>query len=281
MKFIPTGITRNFGRQLLRVQKNSPRTLFIAGIAGSVISTVLACRATLKLEATLTSFNEDIADAKPGKDMVYTYIKGSTEIAKLYAPAALVGSLSIGALTGSHVTLSRRNAGLTTAYVALQRAYDEYREKIVQELGPDKEREVALGLDRQEIKIDGKVEAALTGDPNIYSPYARIFDESNRLYEKYPEMNKIFIQCQQNHANDILQARGHIFLNEVYDMLGFEHSSAGSVVGWVISKDNGDNFVDFGLYEDSSVRFINGSERSVILDFNVDGVIYHLIDEER
>ena len=61
-------------------------------------------------------------------------------------------------------------------------------------------------------------------------------------------------------------------------MLGLERSSAGQVVGWVMNND-GDNYIDFGMFEASSSRFVNGTERSVLLDFNVDGVIYDKIQE--
>lgn len=104
------------------------------------------------------------------------------------------------------------------------------------------------------------------------SPYARFFDEASANWVKDPEINHIFVQCQQNFANNLLIARGHLFLNEVYDMLGIDRSSAGQVVGWVISGD-GDNFVDFGMFEAHSARFVNGYERSILLDFNVDGVV--------
>jgi hypothetical protein len=61
--------------------------------------------------------------------------------------------------------------------------------------------------------------------------------------------------------------------------MGFERTSAGFVVGWVLDG-NGDGYIDFGLSEARSSRFMNAEERSVILDFNVDGVVYDLIDQK-
>jgi hypothetical protein len=98
----------------------------------------------------------------------------------------------------------------------------------------------------------------------------------NPNWQKNSEHNKLFLKCQQSYANDMLQARGHVFLNEVYSWLGLEHSKAGAVVGWVINSD-GDNFVDFGIFDPGNSRFVNGQERSILLDFNVDGVIYDKI----
>jgi hypothetical protein len=93
-------------------------------------------------------------------------------------------------------------------------------------------------------------------------------------------MNRLFVTCQQNYLNHVLQVRGHVFLNEAYDALGLERSTAGAVVGWVMG-DNGDNYIDFGIFEAQNARFVNGSERSILLDFNVDGVIYDKIGRKK
>ena len=99
-------------------------------------------------------------------------------------------------------------------------------------------------------------------------------------WSKEPEYNLIFLRCQQNYANDLLKARGHVFLNEVYDMIGVPRSKAGSVVGWILTGNAGDHFIDFGIFDDEdNIRdFVNGREGSILLDFNVDGVIYDKID---
>lgn len=291
MKLVPQTVSLNVGRSLLKFKKDSPHIFFAAGVVGSVVSTVLACRATLKLSDTLDEIHADIAkleemkkdppqkytDADYKKDIGYVYGKAGMQIAKLYAPSVIVGAASITALTGSHVQMSRRNASLMAAYAVLQKAYEDYRERVQAELGEERELDVYRGLEREKSKDkDGGNELVKLGDPNKLSPYSRIFDEYSRCWEKDPELNRIFVQCQQNYANNLLQSRGHLFLNEVYDMLGMDRSKAGCVVGWVIGPD-GDNYVDFGLFDCESSRFINGWERSIVLDFNVDGVIFDKI----
>jgi len=285
MKLIPSTLTRQLGRQILVARKVSPRVLFVAGLGGVVVSTVLACRATLKVVDVVEDIENEVANVKLhlsetehyNKDMTYVYAKSAVRIGKLYAPAVIVGTLSIAALTGSHVTLSRRNAGLTAAYAALSRGFDDYRERVKAEVGKEKELDIHRGVSNLDVvNENGKKELVKSGDPNKYSAYARIFDEVSVNWQKNAEMNKIFITCQQNYANNLLQARGHIFLNEVYDMLGLDRSTAGQVVGWVIGPD-GDNFIDFGIFEANNTGFVNGWERSIVLDFNVDGVIYDKI----
>ena len=290
---LPVALTRTLSRNLLTLKKQSPHIFFAAGVVGSVTSTVLACRATLKLSSTLDDIQTDLknvkalesnishstetldakyTEAKHKQDIYYVYTKAGMQITRLYAPAVIVGVASITALTGAHIQLSRRNASLMAAYAVLQKAYDDYRERVQELIGEDAELDIYHAAETETVeKEDGKVV-----DPNKWSPYARFFDEYSVNWEKDPELNKLFVQCQQNYANNLLRARGHIFLNEVYDMLGLDRSKAGAVVGWVIGEE-GDNFIDFGIYEAYNTRFVTGSERSCLLDFNVDGVIYDKI----
>jgi hypothetical protein len=92
--------------------------------------------------------------------------------------------------------------------------------------------------------------------------------------------NATFIRIQQQWANDMLMGTGYIFLNEVYKMLGLEPTPAGQLVGWV--KGNGDDYIDFGILDDpyEGMRFVSGDEASVLLDFNVDGVVWDLIGSD-
>lgn len=294
MMKLPVSLTRGFGRQVLVLKKQSPHIFFVAGVIGSVTSTVMACRATLKLSGTLEEIQKDLNDVKQTKstvshalqetsveeyvnaeyrkDLAYVYLKSGFNIAKLYGPAVIVGAASITALAGSHVQMQRRNAALMAAYAAVQRAYEDYRERVREELGDEKELEIYHSA---EVEVVDKKKIT-SADPNSWSPYARFFDEYNKNWVKDPELNRLFVQCNQNYANQVLRARGHVLLNDVYDMLGMERTKAGMVVGWVIGK-TGDNFIDFGLYEARNSRFVNGVERSILLDFNVDGVIYDKI----
>ena len=135
-----------------------------------------------------------------------------------------------------------------------------------------------------------EIQYDIEGNPleNI-SEYARFFDEATSTeHHKDAEYNLMFLRRQQDYANEVLKSRGHLFLNEVYDMLGIPRTKAGQVVGWIYNEDNpnGDNYVDFGIYDLSNlsdsqkerkIAFVNGHECNILLDFNVDGPIYDLI----
>jgi outer membrane murein-binding lipoprotein Lpp len=292
MNLVPVAITRAIGQNSLLLQKNSPKILFGAGIVGVVGSTVLACRATLKMDEVLSEAQDKMAmardldhahysEADRRKDITVIRVQTAVKIVKLYGPALVIGGLSVAALTSSHNILSRRNAGLTAAYAALERGFDEYRARVIAKYGEDEDRDLRYGTREITVEEKGKKKKVVRVGPGDPSIYARFFDVSSPSWNKDPEYNLIFLKCQQNYANDLLHARGHIFLNEVYDMLGIPRSKAGAVVGWVLGV--GDDFVDFGVFDDKSNKardFVNGFEGAILLDFNVDGLIYDRIEFE-
>jgi hypothetical protein len=290
---LDTGIiTRSLSRSVLQTKANSPHIFFSLGVIGTITSTVLACRATLKLEKVLDEIKNDFETVKDMhsridkdkynhqeyiKDLAYVYGKSVIKLIQLYGPATAVGGVSIASLAGSHVQLTRRNAALSITLAAVTKAYNEYREVVRKEVGEEREFELFHDIHTKEIEVAGKKTTAKYSG-NSYSIYARFFDETCVNWQKDPEINRMFLQHQERYANDMLKARGHVLLNDVYDALGMERSSAGAVVGWVLNGD-GDGYIDFGIFELSSNRFVNGLERSILLDFNVDGVVFELIGE--
>ena len=290
---VPNAVTRTVGRSILQTSKHSPTLLFAGGVIGVVATAVMASRATLQVEETLAEHKETLEKAKSfvqtdpkyseedlKRDTVILYSRMAVDVAKLYGPTLIVGGLSIAALTRSHVILTRRNAAITAAYVALEKGFAEYRRRVVQEFGEETDRRLRHSDEVAWRKAeDGTIQVQKHTDPNDYSIYARFFDQNSRKYQGDADYNFMFLRAQQNFANDLLKARGHIFLNDVYDMIGVPRSRAGAVVGWILS-DRGDNYVDFGLFDsnrESARSFVNGDERAILLDFNVDGLIYDKI----
>lgn len=292
----------------LILQKHAPEILTAVGVAGSVASTVLACRATLKVEHILDEANETkekiesvYEDGNPEypeedyqKDKMLLKVQTGAKLVRNYAPAVTVGALSIACLIGSNRILNGRNVAILGAYKLAQESFDKYRCKVREELGEDQDNHFYYGTVTEESKEkvqgkDGKtktVKSEIQRLPNgvIASQYARFFDECNSNWSKSPDQNKYFLQRVQAMFNDKLKARGYVFLNEVYDILGFKPTKAGQCVGWVLPKNggDGDGYIDFHIFDPDNFakrEFVNGYERSILLDFNVDGVILDLIDQ--
>ena len=298
--------TRLLSSAQYQVKKHSPEILMVAGIAGTIVGTVLACKATTKVSEIIEEKNKNIEDVhtcleeKPDeyteedskKDLTIIYAQTGVKLFKLYAPAIGVMALSFASIIAGHKVLKKRNVAIAAAYAAIDKGFKQYRKNVIEEFGEGVDQQMRFGLKSKEIKKkdkDGKTvkETEYYIDPdanplNNISEYARFFDASSENFAKDPEYNMMFLRRQQDYANEMLKSRGHLFLNEVYDLLDIPRSKAGQVVGWVYDKNGntkGDNYVDFGLYrnDQGTRRFVNGLEYNILLDFNVDGVIYDII----
>ena len=306
MKNIKESLMKTYKRTELKVRKHSPEILAGVGVVGVIASTVMACKATTKLSDILEESKDQLDQIKTvsvdpayadkyseddaKKDTTITYVQTGVKVAKLYAPSVILCAGSLGCLLASNNILKKRNAALSAAYMTVDKSFKEYRKRVADRFGEEVEKEIRYNIKAKEvITVDengNEVTETVkimdgTDDPNTYSDYARFFDESCAAWQNDAEYNLTFLKAQQQYANDLLKSRGRLFLNEVYRMLGIDETKAGQVVGWVYNPDNptGDNFVDFGIYNMQRERvraFVNGYEPNILLDFNVDGVIWDL-----
>lgn len=290
----------------LKLKKHSPEILVVGGVVGLVASGVMACKATTKLSAILDDSKEQIelfdkVAANPEmvneeytvedaeKDKKIVKVQTAVKVAKLYAPSIAVGVVSIGAIFASNNIMRKRNVALGAAYATVDRAFKDYRNRVVDRFGEELDKELRYNLKTKEVKEtvedeNGKKKTVKRNikymDSPMPSEFAVIYDDGCAGWTKDPEDNKFFLIQQQRYANERLKRRGYLSLNEVYELLGFPSTKAGQVVGWLYDcKDpnyKGDNFVDFGLYNvdcEPNRDFVNGYERNIILDFNVAPII--------
>lgn len=309
---ITENVGKAFKKSKLQVQKHSPEILMIGGAIGVVSSAIMACRATTKLSKVMADHkttveqihhvanhpevvaeNETYTKDDAKKDLAITHTQTCLKVVKLYAPSVILGALSLTCMITSNNILRKRNAAIAAAYAAVDTGFKNYRHNVVERFGNEVDKELRYNIKAKEVEEvktdkDGK-EKKVKSTVNIagidgYSDYARFYDDGCDNWQKDAEHNLWYLRQQQNYANEKLKANGYLFLNDVYDMLGIPRTKAGQLVGWVYDTKNpnhkGDNFVDFGIYDINrqvNRDFVNGYESSILLDFNVDGMIYDLI----
>lgn len=304
---VAKSLSRSVNKVVFRLQKRSPEILAGIGVVGTVVSTILACRETTKLDKILSEANDkldktheyiekgnqkdDYSEKEGQKELVTIYTQTAVKVAKLYAPAVTLGVFSVTCMLSSNNILRRRNAAIAAAYASLDKGYKDYRNRVIERLGEDVDKELKYNIKPKEVEEvvvdENGEETTVTKTVNIcdsdgYSIYSRFFDSSCKEWEDDPEYNLMFLQQQQRYANDLLRTKGFLTLNTVYEALGFQPTRAGMVVGWVYDEKNpiGDNYVDFGIYNinrEKNRDFVNGYEPVILLDFNVDGNIYDRI----
>jgi hypothetical protein len=301
-----TGLTKTFNTIGFQLKKHSPEILVVAGVAGTVVSAVMACKATTKVsqvkeehnkqietihtsvETGKTPAGEDYTEEDSKKDLTLVYVQTGLKYVKLYGPSVILGSLSIASIFASNNIMRKRNVALAAAYATVDKGFKAYRNNVIERFGEEVDRQLKYNIKATEIEetvVDENGEEKTVKktvdvvNPEWGSVYARFFDEASPYWEKDSEYNLMFLHTQQNYANDLLKAKGRVFLNEVYSMLGIPPSKAGQVVGWVYDPtgEMSDNYIDFGIYDgyrSSSRDFVNGYERVILLDFNVDGNVW-------
>lgn len=308
-------LTKTYYSGKLTLKEHSPELWVIGGVIGVVTASVLACKATLKVNDELAETKENIEKMKEAKanectavgkpyseddyknDMRINYIQGGVKLAKLYAIPVGVGVVSIGAILYGHNILRKRNIALAASYATLFNDFKGYRSRVAERYGKAAEQAVMYNLKTKEVEEkvvdENGNETTVTKtlqeinadmDPSQYSPFARFFDDSCEGWDPNPEYSLAFLNKQQAVATDMLKSRGYLYVNEVYELLGIKPCIEGQTHGWIYDEENpiGDNYVDFGIYRlhvEKNRDFVNGYEQVILLDFNQDGYIMkHLKD---
>lgn len=286
-------------KAVMKLKKHSPEILVVAGLAGTVVSAVLACKATTKVaeildetKGTLDTIHEgmetgaingqEYTNEDGKKDTVVVYAQTGMKLAKLYGPAIILGTLSVTSILASNNILRKRNVALGAAYAAIDKSFKEYRGRVIERFGEQVDTELKYGIKAkkfEEIEVDPETgkekkvkKTVMVADPNLQSDYAVYFDSKSRNYETNPDYNRMFLKAQQAFANDKLQTRGHLFLNEVLDDLDLPRTPAGQIVGW--TKDGPDGYVNFRIVEVERETEDGRHEPALLLDFNVEGNIW-------
>lgn len=299
--------SRTFHRAGLKVKKHSPEILLGVGIVSGVAATVFACKATTKLSTVLENsknnidqiktyvaengYSEEYSEQDYKKDLTIVYTKSAVDLIKLYGPSVLLGAASIGCILSSHNIVRKRNVALAAAYASVDSSFKDYRKNVIDRFGKELDKELKFNIKSEEkeetvTNEDGTEtvvkKTVTTATVDGVSDYARFFAEGQAGWEKDSEHNLYFLKCQERIANEMLQERGHVFLNEVYDLIDVPRTQAGQIMGWVYDPENpdSDNYIDFGIYKLDNERkraFVNGHECNILLDFNVEGNVWNLM----
>lgn len=300
-------ITKSFAKAKFNLKKHSPEILVVGGIIGGIASAVMACKATTKAQDILSETHYKIAqvheilddpentedrysEQDSRKDLAIIYAQTGFDLAKTYTPSVLLGAASIVSILGGHKILRGRNVALAAAYATIDQSFKEYRGRVVEKFGETVDKELRYNLKAQKItetEVDPetgkqkrvKKEILVPAGDGAYSGYARSFEPGCEYWENDAQLNKAFLMAQEEFANQKLRSQGYLFLSDVYKALGFRDDRASHCVGWTFDEENpkGDNYVSFGFRDNLS--FMEGFEKNVILDFNVDGPILDTFED--
>ena len=298
MNNIVKSATNALSKTKFQLQKHQPEIMVIGGVIGGVVAAVMACKATTKASEVLAESKDrldqintvandaDVTDEVYSeedhkKDLAIVYTQTAVGLVKTYAPAVILGGLSIASILGGHNILQKRNMALAAAYATLNTTFKDYHDRVVDRFGKDVEYQIRHNLKAEEItekvedpetgkKTKVKKTVLTRGDDEHERGYARLFDAACDNWNNDANLNRSFLSGMQSYFNDKLQAVGYVFLSDVYKQLGYRITQESRVVGWTLDGD-GDGYIDFGFDQDD--MFMNGYNKDVWIDPNVDGPI--------
>lgn len=313
---IMTKATQMLSKTAFKLKKASPTIMVIGAAIGGVTATVLACKATLKAQDILSEHKINVEKIHEAKDKVDSgeiqlsegetysekdmkdditkqYLKTGLKLAKVYVPAIGLGAASLGCMFGSHHIMTKRNATLTAAYIALEQSFNGYKNRVADRFGERVQHELEQNVKAVEVETK-KIDENGVGEvikeykdiaEQADNPCSLVFDETVDTWQRDADLNRNYLLLMESAANKRLRTQGHLFLNEVLSMIGTHggqslRTPAGQIIGWIYDPDNTSlhNRVDFGITNyvpnnEALNSFIRGEERSAILHFNCDGII--------
>ncbi len=296
------------------VKKYSPEILLGAGIVGVGVSTVLACKATLKVEAILDTYEETMEkiettldrsergelgdveyyDEDAKKDRLTVKTQTVVEFAKIYGPSVTLMGVSIGCILGAHRIMSQRQVALMAAYKVMEEAFATYRGRVVGELGAEQDGHFMYGTktvlgEETEIDENGKKKKVKTEKEELVpgaklSGFARMFEAEqpdqhgawvgSTQWSPVHDYNLSFLNGKEKYFNDKLVVKGFVTVNEVYEELGFPPTEAGMICGWRYKSERGDGYISFNPRGVDGNWVMGIDGDSIVIDLNIDGVIF-------
>lgn len=269
------------------------------GIVSVVGGTILIGVASSKAEATVKAREDELNDIQKQADEAgvtvdsrlvrNTKVRMFLDIVRLFGPGVALEVFGLGCMAKAYISVKNENKELIEVATLLGNALAASRKRNKELLGEKKELMSRYPIEKKDVEIldegeDGKVKSekvknSMTVNPSEFTKtdWSRIFDETCPGWTKDAWLNKTTILKAQEEANHMLQERGYLFLNEVYDFecFKFDRTKFGNQMGWVYDPDEAGNFpvVDFGIFDVANPqknKFVNGYEKSVLLDFNID-----------
>jgi len=289
--------------------KHQPAIMCVVGVIGFGVTIYTACKATLKAQDVIKEEKEKIeeihekfedvnlietgeySEKQYRKDLSLEYLRFGGKLAKTYAVPGITGVGSALSIFGSHHMLSTRCSTAIAGSAAIASQFKGYRDNVIDKYGKEVDealRGIKTITTQEEVtQEDGTItivdkEQKVIDDPNSWPEYDRLWDDCNPESNGNSTYDLSFLLAKQAILNTILETEGFLFLNDVYQILGFPKTKFGQTHGWIYCKDGnneyGDNYVDFGIYTyPGNEGFLNGTEKGIWLHFNIDGYILNRI----
>lgn len=210
-------ITKDIG---IMLKKHSPEILTGLGVAGMITTTIMAVKATPK---AIMLINEKEVEQRVEK---LTPVETVKTVWKCYIPAVITGVASVACIIGASSVNAKRNAALATAYTLSETALKEYKDKVVETIGPKKEEEIRSAIAKDKLEKDPVIQAEVI---DTGAGMTLCYDALSGRYFR-SDVDKI--RRAEYMLNRMILMEGYISLNDFYYEIGLDPIKVGDKLGW-------------------------------------------------
>lgn len=208
-----------FNRVLKTIKSNSPEIMTGLGVAGVITTSYLAGKAGYE---TCKAMSEE--------DPYMSLKERARHTWRLYIPAGISGAVTIACIIGASKSNGQRTTAAVAAYSLSEKAFSDYREKVVEQIGKNKEQAIRDDISQDKVKNNpvGSREVIVLGSGHVLC--CELY--TNRYFNSDMET----LRKAVNTINHKITNHPYVTLDEFYDLIDIPHTSNSSSVGWDFDK---------------------------------------------
>lgn len=209
------------------VADNSPAILTGIGVLGTLTTAFLTGKAAFKASELI--LDEEYGSRIQGDPRPLEPREKIELVWREFVPAAGVAVMTITCIIGATRIGNRRAAALAAAYGITERAFTEYKEKVIERIGPAKEQSVRDEIAQDRVRANpATTQVIITGNGEVlcYDAYTgRYFNSTMETIKK-----------AQNLVNYRVNNDFYASLSDFYEAVGLPTTTMSDEVGWNANK---------------------------------------------
>lgn len=201
---------------------HSPEILTALGVTGVVTTSYLTAKAAVEAAKEI-DFHENQSVIPLSNKEKFKLVWRS------YIPAAASGVLTTVCIIGASQASGRRTAAAVTAFTVTEKAFSEYKEKVVEQIGINKEQKIKDEIVQDAVKANPpSTQVIFAGSGHVLC--CELFTK------RYFRSDMETLKKAQNEVNEKIYSDLYVMMSEFYDLIGLPHTSHSDYVGWDSQK---------------------------------------------
>jgi hypothetical protein len=232
-----TGVVKQLHYAKYLVNENSTTVLTGLGVTGVIATAYLTGRASFKaaqmiekeeLTYAVVAKDDDPEIAEPLRGYEFTTFEKVRMVWPTYIPPVLLGACTIASIIAANRIASKKVAALVLASGISERALKEYKERVIEKIGPSKEQDIQDEIAQRRVESE-----PISGDVIVLGGEVLCYDlHSGRYFNSTHEA----IKRAENKINYELVHFSAASLSEFYDELGVSATTYSDMVGWDVGN---------------------------------------------